>query len=145
MPLVFFHYCSFTSKSQSLVLLYVGHICMYHVVHILRWPCGFLQTYTTHCCLCMYVLSFNLSCCHSELHVRSSLAPIRTGNSTESWSSVSQVFFKMAVHTVGVHRLTVLLRTWTFVGSSLGPETPFLCSARYPKICPIIWWYNASK
>ena len=97
MPLVFFHYCSFTSKPQFLLLLYVGHICKDHVVYILRWSCGLLHTYTTHCFLCMYALSFNLSCCHSELQVHPSVVPIRTETSTESCSSVSEVLFKMAV------------------------------------------------
>jgi len=93
MSLVFFHYCSFTSKPQSLVLLYVGHICKDRVVHILRRPCGLLHTYTTHDFLCMCVLSFYLSCCKVRLFV----VPIRTENSMESCSSVSQAFFKMAV------------------------------------------------
>jgi hypothetical protein len=97
MSLVFFHYCSFTSKLRSLVLLYVGHICKDHVVYILRWPCGYLHTYTTHCFLCMCVLSFNLSSWNIELYVPSSVVPIRTEISTESCSSVSQAFFKMAV------------------------------------------------
>jgi len=97
MSLVLFHYCSFTSNPQSLVLLYVGHICKDHVVYILRWPCGFLHTYTTRGSLCMCVLSFYLSCSNSELHVRPPLAAIRTENSTQSCSSVSQAFFKTAV------------------------------------------------
>jgi hypothetical protein len=97
LSLVFFYCCSFTSKPQSCVLLYVEHICKDHVVYILRWPCGFLHTYTTHCFLCMCVLSFNSSCCHSVLYDRSSVVPIRTENLTESCSSVSQTFFKMAV------------------------------------------------
>jgi hypothetical protein len=97
MSLVFLHYSSFASKTRSLVLLYVGHICKDHVVYILRWPCGYLHTYTTHCFLCMCVLSFNLSSSNSELYVPSSAVPIRTEDSMDSCSSVSQAFFKMAV------------------------------------------------